>query len=250
MAGLFRSARRLFAAKPLEPARLVADRVEIDVLFRRNAKARRLILRLNAEATAAVVTVPKGVSRRQALDFAERSAGWLAARIAKREERIVLAPGATLPLRGELHEIRHVPVRRGTIMVEPLTKVIHVPGDLPHVARRLGDWLKLVAREDLTEASRRYAAAMDVSFRRVSVRDQKSRWGSCSAAGDLSYSWRLVLAPPEILDYVAAHEVAHLRHMNHGSQYWRLVLRHCPHAAMARKWLKAHGQSLHRIAAK
>ena len=250
MAGLFRSTRRLFAAKPLEPARLVADRLEIDVLFRRNAKARRLILRLNAEGSAAVVTVPRGVSRRQALDFATRSAGWLAARMAKREERIVLAPGALLPLRGEMHEIRHVPVRRGTVMVEPLAKLIRVPGEMPHVARRLTDWLKLVARDDLTRASRHYAAAMGVSFRRLSVRDQKSRWGSCSAAGDLSYSWRLVLAPPEVLDYVAAHEVAHLRHMNHGAQYWRLVLRHCPHAGMARKWLRAHGQSLHRIEAK
>lgn len=250
MAGLFRSARRLFAVKPLEPARLVADRMEIDVLFRRNAKARRLILRLNADGSAAMVTVPKGVSRRQALDFAERSTGWLAARIARREERIALAPGAFLPLRGEMHEIRHLSLRRGTVTVEPLAKVIHVPGDLPHVARRLCDWLKLVAKEDLTQASRRYAAAMGADFRRLSVRDQKSRWGSCSAEGELSYSWRLVLAPPQILDYVAAHEVAHLRHMNHGPQYWRLVLRHCPHAAMARKWLKAHGQSLHRVEAK
>lgn len=250
MAALFGSARRLFAAKPLEPARLVADRIDIDVLFRRNARARRLILRLNAEGSAAVVTVPKGVSRSQALDFATRSASWLATRIAKREERMVLAPGASLPLRGELHEISHVAVRRGSVTLEPLAKVIRVPGDLPHVARRLTDWLKVVAREDLTNASRRYAAAMGVGFRRVTVRDQKSRWGSCSASGDLSYSWRLVLAPPEILDYVAAHEVAHLRHMNHGPQYWRLVLRHCPHAGMARKWLRTHGQSLHRIDSK
>lgn len=247
MAAFFRTSRRLFAAKPLEPARLVAGRLDIDVIFRRHAQARRLVLRLNSEGNAAVVTVPKGVSRAQALDFVTRSTGWLAARIAKHQDRIVLAAGSSVPLRGELYEIRHVQMRRGTVTVDHRDKFVQVAGDLPHVSRRLGDWLKALAKDDLTLASRRYAEAMGVTFRRVSVRDQRSRWGSCSAAGGLSYSWRLILSPPEVLDYVAAHEVAHLRHMNHGPQYWRLVLRHCPHAATARKWLKAHGPSLHRI---
>jgi predicted metal-dependent hydrolase len=120
---------------------------------------------------------------------------------------------------------------------------------LPHLARRLTDWLKLAARQELTAAAQRYAAAMGVGFRRITVRDQKSRWGSCSAAGDLSFSWRLVLTPAHVLDYVAAHEVAHLKHMDHGPQFWRLVLKHCPDAVRAKKWLKTNGQDVHRIAA-
>jgi hypothetical protein len=148
------------------------------------------------------------------------------------------------------HEIRHIPARRGTVTADPLAQLIHVPGGLPHLARRLTDWLKLAARQELTAASQRYAAAMGVDFRRITIRDQKSRWGSCSAAGELSFSWRLILTPSHVLDYVAAHEVAHLKHMDHGPQFWRLVLKHCPDASPAKKWLKAHGQDVHRIAAR
>jgi predicted metal-dependent hydrolase len=91
---------------------------------------------------------------------------------------------------------------------------------------------------------------MEVSFKRISIRDQKSRWGSCSASGDLSYNWRLIMAPGHILDYVAAHEVAHRQHMNHGPKFWRLVLKHCPHASTAKHWFKSNGAELHRFTAR
>ena len=250
MAGVFRRLGKLLAAKPLEPTRLAAGKVEIDVIFRRNGRARRLVLRLNSEGTAAVVTVPGGVSRARALDFVKRSADWIETRLRQQGERIVLAPGQSVPLRGAPHEIRHLAKQRGTVTADPLAKIILVPGDLPHVARRLADWLKTAARQELTAASQRYASAMGVTVRRITIRDQSSRWGSCSAAGDLSYSWRLILAPPHVLDYVAAHEVAHLKHMNHGPQFWRLVLKHCPQASLAKNWLKTQGQSVHRIALK
>jgi hypothetical protein len=126
-------------------------------------------------------------------------------------------------------------------------RAIHVPGELPHVPRRLLDWLKSAARNEIAAAAQRYAAAMGVTYRRITIRDQRSRWGSCSAQGDLSFSWRLILTPTYVLDYVAAHEVAHLKHMNHGPRFWRLVLTHCPEASRAKSWLKAHGQSVHRV---
>ena len=90
---------------------------------------------------------------------------------------------------------------------------------------------------------------MGVSFRRIIIRDQRSRWGSCSASGELSYSWRLILAPPYVLDYVAAHEVAHLRHLDHSKHFWRLVLTHCRDAGRAKNWLRTHGQEVHRVVA-
>jgi hypothetical protein len=241
---------RLVTARPLEPARIAAGDVEIDVIFRRHAQARRLVLRLDNKGTAALVTVPAGVSRTRALDFVARSADWLTSRLAKCGKVVQLAPGNTIPLRGEPHDICHIATRRGAVAVDSLARIIHVPGELPHVPRRLLDWLKTAARQELTASSRRYAEAMGVSFRRITIRDQKSRWGSCSAEGDLSYSWRLILAPHYVLDYVAAHEVAHLRHHNHGPQFWRLVLKMCPHASAAKKWLKAHGQSVHLVAAR
>ncbi len=249
MKGFLRKLRKATTARPIEPAVVDCAGQAVDVMFRRNAGARRLILRLNTEGTAAVVTVPSGVSRAQALDFVTRSADWLVERLSRRGENIPLQPGSTIPLRGEQHDIRHINLRRGTVTVDPLARNILVPGDIPHVARRLVDFLKVSARLDLAAASQRYAAAMGVTFRRITIRDQRSRWGSCSARGELSYSWRLILTPSYVLDYVAAHEVAHLVHMNHGRKFWRLVLSHCPEASKAKKWLKEHGQDVHRFIA-
>ncbi len=217
------------------------------MVFRRHAQARRLVLRLNASGTGVLVTVPHGVSRVKALEFTQRSRGWIEDRVRSRGGLIHLEDGEILPLRGVPHEIRGTGSRRGVVRADPLRRVIEVPGDPLHVRRRLFDFLKAAAREDLTRASEHYAALMGVNYRRIAIRDQRSRWGSCSAQGDLSYSWRLILAPDYVLDYVAAHEVAHLRHLNHSPRFWRLVLTHCQEAARAKNWLRAHGQDVHRV---
>jgi predicted metal-dependent hydrolase len=247
MVWAFRHIRRVLTPDNFDPAEIVIGAEQLEVLFRRHAHARRLVLRLNQEGTAAVVTVPRGVSRHRALDFVHLSAPWLATRLEQRGKNIALCPGNHIPLRGEDHEILHIPSRRGTVTVDPVAMLIHVPGELPHVRRRLLDWLKRMARADLAAASGKYAAAMGVAYRRLAIRDQRSRWGSCSANGDLSYSWRLILTPSYVLDYVAAHEVAHLKHLDHGAQFWRLVVTHCADASRAKKWLKANGNGVHRI---
>ena len=249
MTSALRRLRRFIEPKTLDPAALVVGDLSLPVVFRRHATARRLVLRLSTEGASAVVTVPHGVSRSQALDFAQRSSGWLEQRLAQRGTAIALAPGSRIPLRGVDHEVRHIGSRRGVVTTDPLSAIIHVPGDLAHIQRRLRDWLKAMARAELSRAVHHYAGAMQVKHRRIAIRDQKSRWGSCSASGDLSFSWRLIFTPDYVLDYVAAHEVAHLRHMHHGPAFWRLVLSHCPSAAKARRWLREHGQSVHRIAA-
>ncbi|MGH6853917.1 MAG: M48 family metallopeptidase [Aestuariivirga sp.] len=238
---------RMLAPKVLAPARLAVGREELEVVFRRHARARRLVLRLNPEGTAALVTVPHGVSRHRALDFVHLSAPWLANRLQQRGANIALEPGNIIPFRGEDCEIRHVPSRRGIVEADSVSRLIHVPGELAHVPRRLLDWLKAAARAELAAASEKYANAMNARYRRIVIRDQRSRWGSCSATGVLSYSWRLILTPAYVLDYVAAHEVAHLNHMDHSPAFWRLVLSHCPDASRAKKWLKANGNGVHRI---
>lgn len=219
----------------------------LDVVFRRHAQARRLVLRLNSTGTGVLVTVPKGVSRARALEFTERSRCWIEERVRARGGLIHLEPGHVVPFRGVGHEIRHVAGRRGVVSTDSLRSLINVPGDPAHVSRRLHDFLKSEARSELARASAKYASLMGVKFRRIIIRDQRSRWGSCSASGDLSYSWRLILAPDYVLDYVAAHEVAHLRHLDHSSRFWRLVLTHCPNAARAKNWLRTHGQDVHRV---
>jgi len=232
--------------KPIEPALLAIGGRSISVTFRRHAKARRLVLRLSRDRSGVIVTLPPRVGRKEALDFAQRSSNWIAERLAAEPAAPPVAAGSTILLRGEEVRIVQSGSRRGTVSLQD--DAILVAGDAAHLERRLVDWLKVEARHDLVRASEAYAMAMGVKFHRLTVRDQKSRWGSCSSDGTLSYSWRLVLAPPFVLDYVAAHEVAHLKHMNHGRQYWRLVLTHCPHAARAKTWLKQHGARLHAYA--
>jgi predicted metal-dependent hydrolase len=152
-------------------------------------------------------------------------------------------------LRGKPHLIRQSRTARGTVRVIPETKTalgrIEVAGEPAHFSRRLLEWLKVECKKDLAAASTAYAEAMGVAFHKISVRDQTSRWGSCSTTGQLSYSWRLILAPPFVLDYVAAHEVAHLKHMNHGPKFWALVGRYCADFQRARSWMRRHGKELH-----
>ena len=112
--------------------------------------------------------------------------------------------------------------------------------------RRLRDWLTTEARRDIVERVNRHAANLGLHAGRVTVRDQKSRWGSCSTTGALSFSWRLIMAPSFVLDYVAAHEVAHLAEINHGPRFWALVARTMPQTEEAKRWLLTFGSDLHR----
>jgi predicted metal-dependent hydrolase len=249
MAGLLRKFVKAISQAQVEPYSIIVDSQPVIVSFRRNSRAKRIVLRLTREASGVVVTLPRNVNSARAQAFVEKSLPWISKHLQQRKPPTFLAPGSTVPLRGIPHEVRATGGRRGVITIDPEACHILVPGDPLHLGRRLQDWLKAQAKADLTEASLRYARAMEASFRKISVRDQKSRWGSCSASGDLSYNWRLILAPGHILDYVAAHEVAHRLHMNHGPKFWRLVLQHCPHASAAKHWFKSNGAKLHRFAA-
>jgi predicted metal-dependent hydrolase len=246
MRSLLRRWRSQRRQELLEPALIAIDGREIEVRFKRHDRARRLIVRLDRKGEAVAVTIPPRVSRKEALAFVDKSRAWIAGRLQRQPQAIAFVPGAEIILRGATHVIIHEPHRRGLIGIATEPDRIIVPGDAAHLKRRLTDWLKREAKRDLLAASEHHARAIGVTFRKLSVRDQASRWGSCSADGGLSYSWRLILAPPHVLDYVAVHEVAHLKHMNHGMRFWRLVLSHCPRAGEARTWLKHHGAGLHR----
>ncbi|MBI3435489.1 MAG: M48 family metallopeptidase [Proteobacteria bacterium] len=192
--------------------------------------------------------MPMRGSLREAKKFAQRHAAWIAARISRLGHSMPFVDGATVPLRGEAHRIAHRSGARGTAWPEADAngaRLLCVAGGAAHVERRVRDFLKREARRDLDAASRAYAAKFDVRIARISLRDQSSRWGSCSTGGVLSYSWRLILAPPYVLDYLAAHEVAHLVELNHSPRFWRLVLGACPDTHRAKTWLDMHGAQLH-----
>lgn len=215
------------------------------VRLRRNAVARRLILRLRADTGEAVLTLPARTSLRDAKAFLGRYGGWIAERTARLPERVPFAADAVISLRG-------VPCRieatggsgRGRIVIGE--GVLSVPGEAAHLPRRVLDWLKAEAKADLAAAVARHAATLGVRVGRITVKDTRSRWGSCSAAGALSFSWRLILAPPHVLDYLAAHEVAHRLEMNHSDRFWRVVARTCPDWQEAERWLTTNGAGLHR----
>ena len=229
---------------------LTIDGEELPVILRRNRQARRFILRLDKTGTGIVVTVPEFANNSQAMEFAAAQAGWIQSQRRKQTPARTFSDGQSFPLRGLDHTISHRPDGRGTVWIDECDgPQLCIAGRPEHLPRRLKDWLKKQARLDLESASRKYGAAMGLEFSRITVRDQSSRWGSCSSNGTLSYSWRLILAPEFVLDYVAAHEVAHLREMNHGQRFWTLVETHCQDSDAARSWLKKNGRQLHRYGA-
>ncbi len=219
------------------------------VQVRRHRQARRYTLRINAAKREVILTMPPRGSLKEASAFAQKHGNWIAARLGRLPQAAPFADGAIVPLRGVPHRIVHRPGARGTAWTETAAtgeQLLCVAGRAPHVARRVADFLRREARRELEIASLKCAAALGVAVRRVVVRDQSSRWGSCSSSGVLSFSWRLILAPGEVLDYLAAHEVAHLVEMNHSARFWRVVAQICPGHARARAWLDAHGSDLHR----
>jgi len=218
----------------------------LPLAVRRSGTARRMSLRLDP-AGRLVVVLPVGVPLAEAERFARGQTEWIASRLSKLGEGITFAPGTVVPLLGVDHVVRHSPEARRGVWAE--AGEINVSGRPEHLARRLEEFLKAEARLVLAHRSRHFAQAADRPLGRVTVRDTKSRWGSCSASGDLSFSWRLVMAPDWVLDYVVAHEVAHLAEMNHSPRFWRLVETLVGDPAPAKAWLKRHGPDLHRVGA-
>jgi predicted metal-dependent hydrolase len=245
------SLRALLYRRPSEPSvvQVVFDQAIYLVRMRRHRQARRYTLRIDAPTREVVLTMPPRGSVKEAKEFAQKHGGWIAARLKRLPKAAPFAHGFEVPLRGVPHRVVHRRGERGTVWTETDdggTRLLCVAGDVAHVNRRIGDFLKREAQRDLEAASRGYADTLGVSIKRISVRDQSSRWGSCSNTGVLSFSWRLIFAPPYVLDYLAAHEVSHLVELNHSPRFWRLVKRLYPNVERAKVWLDVHGADLHR----
>ena len=213
------------------------------VRLRRNRRAKRLILRADG-TDAAVVTVPWGASYAEALDLVGRERVWLLQRLDRAPKPIPFDDGTRVPLLGVEHTIVHAPDRRGGVWLD--AGCIIVTGQRRHLPRRVGEFLRKQAKAEIAPRARTMAEKLERSVSRVTVRDTRSRWGSCAQGGNLSFSWRLVLAPCFVLDYVVGHEVAHLVEANHGPQFWATVDRLVDGVDQARAWLNHHGEELHR----
>ena len=243
--------RALLYRRPSEPQaiEIVFDRSIYIVRLRRHRQARRYTLRIQSATREVVLTIPPRGTLKEAREFAQKHGAWIAARLDRLPKAAPFADGIVVPLRGVPHRIVHRRAVRGTVWTETAddgARLLCVAGNPPHIDRRIGDFLRREAKRDLEAASLRFAGELGVRVKRVAVRDQSSRWGSCSTTGSLSFSWRLILAPSAVLDYLAAHEVAHLAEMNHSPRFWRLVQRLCPDHERAKGWLDVHGTDLHR----
>ncbi|MDG2284947.1 MAG: SprT family zinc-dependent metalloprotease [Alphaproteobacteria bacterium] len=225
------------------------------VAVRISGRAKRVGLRIDPGGDGAVLTVPWGAPLKHAIRFAQDQAGWLASNLAKQPRRIRFEHGAVIPMLGREIRVRHCPEQRRGVWIQageapdeasPLPELC-VSGDADHLSRRVEDWLKRRAREEISLRARAHARALDRRVAKISIRDTTSRWGSCSSKAGLSFSWRLVLAPEPVLDYVCAHEAAHLVEMNHSPAFWRLVADLVGDWEPHRRWLKRHGGELHRF---
>lgn len=233
--------------------------IEIDgravpLRVRRNARARQLILRMDDDTGGAVVTIPKRTAVRDGVDMARRKAGWIAAQLKRLPEQVPFACGADIPFLGVEHTVRHDAGARG---IQRADGEIVVSGREEHLARRLTDWFKAQAKTEISARAHAKAIGLNdgqdvrvghgLRVGRISVRDTRSRWGSCAHDGQLNFSWRLVMAPEFVLDYVVAHEVAHLAHRNHGPAFWAVAESLTERMSEAKAWLNAHGRGLHRF---
>lgn len=243
------------AAKPKRAAakrvrQLVVHDKVLPLTVQEHPRSTRMTLRIDPGGRALKLTVPVGLSNRDIDGFLDRQQGWLMTRLARFKPEAGLADGTMIPIRGVEHRILRTGKLRDTTRLadaEDGSPTLLVGGAPEHLKRRVRDFLKREAETDLTAAVATHTRAIGIAARSVRLKDTRSRWGSCTSERDLSFSWRIVMAPPHVLDYLAAHEVAHLKEMNHGPRFWSLCGRLCPGMERSRAWLKQHGTLLHAI---
>ncbi len=214
----------------------------VEVSLRRSSRARRLSLRVGRIDGAVTLTIPARLPLREAQAFLAAQAGWVARALQARPVVTAIGPGTRLPVEGRLLTLTALP-GRGSPRIDG--DLLILPGAPERTAARAQAYLRTLARDRLAAACDAHAAALGRPYSALALRDTRSRWGSCTSSGRLMFNWRLILAPPQVLDYVAAHEVAHLARMDHSPAFWATVASLMPGYAAPRRWLKAEGQTLH-----
>ncbi|MFC7705231.1 M48 family metallopeptidase [Plastorhodobacter daqingensis] len=212
----------------------------VEIALRRSAQTRRFSLRVSRLDGRVTLTVPQRARTGDALEFARAQEEWIRTTLAALPQRQLIGEGSLLPFEGRELVITQAPVRSPTVEAQRLL----VPRS-GAVGPRIAGFLKHAARDRLAQACDRHAARLGLGYSSLTLRDTRSRWGSCSSDGRLMFSWRLVMAPAGVLDYVAAHEVAHLSEMNHSPAFWAVVAGLCPDWRAQRIWLRSHGNRLH-----
>jgi len=225
------------------PSYLLIEGRSLPLVVRESPKAKRITLRVNPEAGGKVIlTLPFFYSKKQVFGFIEKSKPWLEKQMAKSTPKQAYVDGMVLPILGKPYELRHKSSQSFRSWWGDDHLLIHAPCEkFEHFVQKS---LHQIAKQFLTQRTTLYADQLAKSIARITLRDTRSRWGSCSANGNISYSWRLIFAPEQVADYVCAHEVAHLLEMNHSPQFWEIVENFCPDYKTLRQWLRQNGKNL------
>lgn len=213
----------------------------VEITLRRSARTRRFSLRISRLDGRVTLSMPMRAREAEALRFASEQEEWIRNQLAAMPGRETVSFGTELPIEGRLCRLEPGAGRSVRLVGDSLL----LPGHADQVGVRAGAFLKVLARDRLAAACDRYSAALGRPYTRLTLRDTRSRWGSCAHDGALMFSWRLIMAPPRVLDYVAAHEVAHLAEMNHSAAFWAVVEELYPQWKPQRAWLHDKGQALH-----
>ncbi len=217
---------------------------DFDLRLRRSRQARRLSLRVSQIDGRVTLTMPAAARETEALAFVRAHRDWIADALAGVPAPCAVSFGSELPIEGRTCLIV---ARPGAGPPRLDGERLLVCGDAGGAGRRVAGFLRALARQRLQAACSRHAGTLGKPYRKIRLADPRARWGSCSAQGDLMFSWRLIMAPPAVLDYVAAHEVAHLAEMNHAPAFWACLESLLPGHDGARRWLRRNGGSLHRF---
>lgn len=217
----------------------------LPLVIKRHKRAKRICLRYNPTEHAINLTLPRHTRISDGINFITEKSDWLLSTLEDIPCKKQLKPGVCIWIGGERFRIKHTPELRGAFLLHD--GVLHISGAREHFPRRVEDALKKIAKQRISQLVQKYAARAGRRVNRITVRDTRSRWGSCSSTGNLSFSWRLIFAPRAVLEYVVAHEVAHLRVMNHSDRFWATVEAICPGYGPAKEWLRIHGKELYRF---
>jgi len=244
----------------------------LPVVVSKRKGARSMVLRYQPVAQALTLTLPWHVSVSRGLKFIEEKRAWVLRELTAHPQKVPFTDGQTIPVLGAEYKIVHVggrgvvtaiPSPRGgglgrghdsaqqnnaPLLTSPLKGggIIEVPGDEAFMARRVCEWIKKQTEHAIRVNAEEKAEKLGCKIKKITLRDTRSLWGSCTSGGNLSFSWRLAFASPEVLDYLVAHEVAHLAELNHGPAFWKTVGELCPHWKKSRRWIKKYGNTLYR----
>tara|TARA_Y100001970_G_scaffold290625_1_gene425044 strand:- start:1560 stop:2246 length:687 start_codon:yes stop_codon:yes gene_type:complete len=224
---------------------LLTNGQRIPVHIRSSQRAQRILLHVSVFDGNVEIVLPTGAMASEGLRFAASQTDWIAEQLSRIGSAVPFADGAVFPLLGKQVIIRRID--SFSALPRLVNGKLIVGGRQETLPGRVRRWIRYRAMDEIRPRVEEMEKKIGCRHAKISLRDTRSRWGSCSRVGNLNFSWRLVMAPEDILNYVVAHEVAHLRELNHSAPFWALVDTLCSDVGQARSWLKANGAGLHRF---